>query len=149
MNRLLQGDVGAGKTIVALARGAGGHGERAPGCVHGADRDPGGAAFREHLAAAAVVALSPGAADGHDRPRSARRDDLAEVEAGTIHLVIGTHALVEGDVRFHQLGLVIIDEQHRFGVLQRASLRTKRLPPGRARHDGDTDPAHARVDAVW
>jgi ATP-dependent DNA helicase RecG len=44
-------------------------------------------------------------------------------------MVIGTHALVEGDVRFHQLGLVIIDEQHRFGVLQRASLRTKGQRP--------------------
>jgi ATP-dependent DNA helicase RecG len=44
-------------------------------------------------------------------------------------MVIGTHALVEGDVRFHQLGLVIIDEQHRFGVLQRASLRTKGSRP--------------------
>jgi ATP-dependent DNA helicase RecG len=54
---------------------------------------------------------------------------LAEVEAGTIPLVVGTHALVQGDVRFKQLGLVIIDEQHRFGVMQRATLRSKGLHP--------------------
>ena len=46
-----------------------------------------------------------------------------------IHLVVGTHALVQGDVRFQQLGLVVIDEQHRFGVLQRATLRGKGLHP--------------------
>jgi ATP-dependent DNA helicase RecG len=51
------------------------------------------------------------------------------VESGAIHLVVGTHALVQGDVRFHQLGLVVIDEQHRFGVLQRATLRAKGLHP--------------------
>src|SRR5439155_3051548 len=58
-----------------------------------------------------------------------RKQQLAEVEAGTIHLVVGTHALVQGDVRFKQLGLVVIDEQHRFGVLQRATLRMKGLGP--------------------
>src|SRR6185295_11349036 len=60
---------------------------------------------------------------------AARRQQLAEVEAGSIHLVVGTHALVQGDVRFKQLGLVVIDEQHRFGVLQRATLRAKGLHP--------------------
>src|SRR6185295_543940 len=54
---------------------------------------------------------------------------LAEVESGAIHLVVGTHALVQGDVRFHELGLAVIDEQHRFGVLQRATLREKGLHP--------------------
>jgi ATP-dependent DNA helicase RecG len=51
------------------------------------------------------------------------------VESGAIHLVVGTHALVQGDVTFKQLGLVVIDEQHRFGVLQRATLRAKGLHP--------------------
>src|SRR5439155_711552 len=60
---------------------------------------------------------------------SARRQQLAEIDAGTIDLVVGTHALVQGDVRFKQLGLAVIDEQHRFGVLQRATLRTKALHP--------------------
>src|SRR5207302_8686036 len=60
---------------------------------------------------------------------AARRTQLAEVASGAIHLVVGTHALVQGDVGFKQLGLVVIDEQHRFGVLQRATLRTKGLHP--------------------
>src|SRR4029079_167689 len=60
---------------------------------------------------------------------AARREELAQVESGAIHLVVGTHALVQGDVRFNQLGLAVIDEQHRFGVLQRATLRQKGLHP--------------------
>jgi ATP-dependent DNA helicase RecG len=60
---------------------------------------------------------------------AARRGLRAEVEAGAVHLVVGTHALVQGDVHFHALGLAVIDEQHRFGVLQRATLRAKGLCP--------------------
>jgi len=60
---------------------------------------------------------------------ASRREQLAEIRSGTIPLVVGTHALVQGDVAFDQLGLVIIDEQHRFGVLQRATLREKGLHP--------------------
>src|SRR6185295_6073098 len=60
---------------------------------------------------------------------AARRGQLAEIESGHIHLVVGTHALVQGDVVFKRLGLVVIDEQHRFGVLQRSVLREKGLHP--------------------
>jgi ATP-dependent DNA helicase RecG len=60
---------------------------------------------------------------------AARRIQLAEIAAGSVHLVVGTHALVQGDVAFFRLGLVVIDEQHRFGVLQRATLRAKGLHP--------------------
>src|SRR5262249_29627540 len=70
------------------------------------------------------VALLTGATGG-----AARREQLAQVESGAIQLVVGTHALVQGDVRFNRLGLVVIDEQHRFGVLQRATLRMKGLHP--------------------
>ena len=58
-----------------------------------------------------------------------RREIRAELASGAIHLVVGTHALAEQAVEFHELGLVIIDEQHRFGVLQRATLREKGLHP--------------------
>jgi len=60
---------------------------------------------------------------------ASRRAQLAEIAGGSIQLIVGTHALVQGDVAFHRLGLVVIDEQHRFGVLQRATLRTKGLSP--------------------
>jgi ATP-dependent DNA helicase RecG len=54
---------------------------------------------------------------------------LANIERGSTHLVVGTHALVQEQVTFHKLGLVVIDEQHRFGVTQRAALRAKGLRP--------------------
>ena len=57
------------------------------------------------------------------------RDVLAEVASGAVHLVVGTHALAEPSVVFRQLGLAVIDEQHRFGVVQRALLRAKGSNP--------------------
>jgi len=128
MNRLLQGDVGAGKTIVALlaALVAMENGEQV------AFMAPTEILAEQHFmtlsrllqASRFRVALLTGSTAA-----PARRDELAEIAAGTIQLVVGTHALVQGDVEFHSLGLVIIDEQHRFGVLQRATLRAKGLHP--------------------
>jgi ATP-dependent DNA helicase RecG len=128
MNRLLQGDVGAGKTIVALLAAL----VAMENGLQVAFMAPTEILAEQHFvnvtrllqASRFRLALLTGTTS-----RASRRADLAEVEAGTIHMVIGTHALVEGDVRFHQLGLAIIDEQHRFGVLQRASLRTKGYRP--------------------
>jgi len=128
MNRLLQGDVGAGKTIVALLSAL----VAMENGLQVAFMAPTEILAEQHYlnisrllqASRFRVALLTGAT-----PAAARREQLAEIEAGSIQLVVGTHALVEGDVRFRQLGLVVIDEQHRFGVLQRASLRTKGLHP--------------------
>ena len=128
MNRLLQGDVGAGKTIVALLSAL----VAMENGLQVAFMAPTEILAEQHYlnisrllqASRFRVALLTGAT-----PAAARREQLAEIEDGSIQLVVGTHALVEGDVRFRQLGLVVIDEQHRFGVLQRASLRTKGLHP--------------------
>jgi ATP-dependent DNA helicase RecG len=128
MNRLLQGDVGAGKTIVALLAAL----VAMENGLQVAFMAPTEILAEQHFLNISRllqpsrfrVALLTGATSP-----AARRQQLAEIEAGSIHLVIGTHALVEGDVQFRQLGLVVIDEQHRFGVLQRASLRTKGLHP--------------------
>jgi ATP-dependent DNA helicase RecG len=128
MNRLLQGDVGAGKTIVALLAAI----VAMENGLQVAFMAPTEILAEQHffnisrlLAASRFrVALLTGSLGA-----AARRGQLAEVEAGTIPLVVGTHALVQGDVRFKQLGLVVIDEQHRFGVLQRATLRNKGLLP--------------------
>ncbi len=128
MNRLLQGDVGAGKTIVALLAAL----VAMENGLQVAFMAPTEILAEQHYLNVSRllqpsrfrVALLTGATSA-----AARRQQLAEIEAGSIHLVIGTHALVEGDVRFRQLGLVVIDEQHRFGVLQRASLRSKGLHP--------------------
>jgi ATP-dependent DNA helicase RecG len=128
MNRLLQGDVGAGKTIVALLAAL----VAMENGLQVAFMAPTEILAEQHFfnisrllqASRFRVALLTGATSV-----ATRRGQLAEIEAGTIPLVVGTHALVQGDVRFHQLGLVVIDEQHRFGVLQRATLRTKGLHP--------------------
>jgi len=115
MNRLLQGDVGSGKTLVAflsllIAVEDGGQGVlMAP---------------TEILARQHLEALSPLAEDaqvvielltGRDKGRE-RREKLAALARGDIHILIGTHAVFQGDVEFHDLRLAIIDEQHRFGV---------------------------------
>lgn len=128
MNRLLQGDVGAGKTIVALLASL----VAMENGLQVAFMAPTEILAEQHFINIARllrssrfrIALLTGSTSA-----AARREQLALIEGGTIHLVVGTHALVEGDVRFHQLGLVVIDEQHRFGVLQRATLRTKGLHP--------------------
>ncbi len=128
MNRLLQGDVGSGKTIVALLAAL----VAMENGLQVAFMAPTEILAEQHFInisrllqpsrfRVALLTGSTGAA--------ARKAHLAEVESGALHLVVGTHALVQGDVRFKQLGLVVIDEQHRFGVLQRAALRAKGLRP--------------------
>lgn len=128
MNRLLQGDVGVGKTMVALLAAI---------------------VAMENGMQVAFMAPTEILADQHyltirralDASRfrvasltgsltaARRRAVLAELASGAVHLVVGTHALVEQAIGFRNLGLVVIDEQHRFGVLQRATLRAKGLSP--------------------
>jgi ATP-dependent DNA helicase RecG len=128
MNRLLQGDVGAGKTIVALLASL----VAMENGLQVAFMAPTEILAEQHFANIAKllqasrfrVVLLTGST-----PVGARRTALTEILSGSVHLVVGTHALVQGDVGFHRLGLVVIDEQHRFGVLQRATLRGKGLHP--------------------
>jgi ATP-dependent DNA helicase RecG len=128
MNRLLQGDVGSGKTIVALlaALVAMENGLQvafmAPTEILADQHFFNIFRLLEH--SRFRVALLTGAT-----PAAMRRDVRAGLAAGTVHLVVGTHALVQDPLDFLRLGLVIIDEQHRFGVLQRATLRAKGLHP--------------------
>jgi ATP-dependent DNA helicase RecG len=128
MNRLLQGDVGAGKTIVALLAAL----VAMENGLQVAFMAPTEILAEQHFlsiskllhASRFRVALLTGSTG-----TAKRRSQLAEVASGAVHLVVGTHALVQGDVVFHRLGLVVIDEQHRFGVLQRATLREKGWHP--------------------
>ncbi len=145
MNRLLQGDVGSGKTIVALMAAL----VAMENGFQVAFMAPTEILAEQHFitirrlleSSRFRIALLTGAT-----PAKQRREVQAELAAGSIHLVVGTHALVEDPVAFRELGLVIIDEQHRFGVLQRATLRAKGHAPRRAGHDRDADPAHAGAD---
>jgi ATP-dependent DNA helicase RecG len=128
MNRLLQGDVGAGKTIIALMAAL----VAMENGLQVAFMAP-----TEILAEQHFLNISRLLQNSRFRAAlltgrtaaAARKSELAEVAGGTMPLVVGTHALVQGDVRFRQLGLVVIDEQHRFGVMQRATLRAKGLHP--------------------
>jgi ATP-dependent DNA helicase RecG len=128
MNRLLQGDVGAGKTIVALLAAL----VAMENGLQVAFMAPTEILAEQHFfnisrllqASRFRVMLLTGST-----PAAVRRTQLAEIESGSVQLVVGTHALVQGAVHFKQLGLVVIDEQHRFGVMQRATLRAKGLLP--------------------
>jgi ATP-dependent DNA helicase RecG len=147
MHRLLQGDVGSGKTVVALgallAAVQGGH--------QGALMVPTEVLAEQHSFAvrALVEGLTlpdPGRLGGErpvsvalltNRTSAAERARLRQgLEAGDVDIVVGTHALLTDDVQFHSLGLVVIDEQHRFGVEQRAQLRDKGRASVVARGEG-------------
>ena len=80
-----------------------------------------------------------------------RRELLDRLASGQLQLVVGTHALIEDPVEFRDLAVVVVDEQHRFGVRQRAALDAKapeRARAARAPHDRHADPAHALADRV-
>ncbi|MCJ1907211.1 ATP-dependent DNA helicase RecG [Planococcus ruber] len=128
MNRLLQGDVGSGKTVVAAitlyaAVTAG---------LQGALMAPTEILAEQHANTLAQwfepfglnIALLTGSVKGKKRQLI-----LESLAAGEIHILIGTHALIQPDVRFRKLGLVITDEQHRFGVDQRRVLKDKGYNP--------------------
>jgi ATP-dependent DNA helicase RecG len=128
MNRLLQGDVGAGKTIVALLAALVAMENdlqvafMAPTEILADQHD---ATIRRLLAPSRfrVVSLTG------STPAGKRRDVHQALGSGAAQLIVGTHALLEDPVAFRSLGLVIIDEQHRFGVVQRALLREKGWHP--------------------
>jgi len=128
MNRLLQGDVGSGKTIVALMAAL----VAMENGLQVAFMAPTEILAEQHFfnirrlleTSRFRLTLLTGGTSARKR-----REALAELAGGSIQMVIGTHALVQEDVAFRELGLAIIDEQHRFGVLQRATLRAKGLHP--------------------
>ncbi len=124
MIRLLQGDVGAGKTIVALMALA----VAVEAGAQGALMVPTEILARQHMVSigkiAKTVGLRLGLLTGREKGR-ARDETLAALQTGEIDILIGTHALFQEGVNFHDLGLVVIDEQHRFGVHQRLALQGK------------------------
>jgi ATP-dependent DNA helicase RecG len=124
MNRLLQGDVGSGKTVVAALAAL---------MAHRAGRQiavmaPTEILARQHAATLDALltphGLPPRLLVGSTSER-ARREIIAALAAGHDALIVGTHALIEDDVVMENLGLAVVDEQHRFGVAQRQRLRQK------------------------
>jgi len=128
MHRLLQGDVGAGKTIVALLAAI----VAMENGLQVAFMAPTEILANQHFSnIARLLASSRFRVDllTGSTPGLHKHTVTSHIERGSTHLVVGTHALVQEAVTFHKLGLVIIDEQHRFGVEQRATLREKGLRP--------------------
>ena len=128
MHRLLQGDVGAGKTIVALLAAL----VAMENGLQVAFMAPTEILAGQHYGNIARLLSQSrfrvGLVTG-STPGLQKQSLLADIERGTTNLIVGTHALVQETVCFHKLGLVVIDEQHRFGVAQRAALRAKGLRP--------------------
>ena len=128
MNRLLQGDVGSGKTMVAVLSCLIAIGNGCQSCIMAPTEVLAQQHFanvRKYLAPTSVkAALLTGSTGQKDR-----REIHAGLEDGSIGLIVGTHALIEDNVVFRNLGLAVIDEQHRFGVDQRARLWAKNSTP--------------------
>jgi ATP-dependent DNA helicase RecG len=128
MHRLLVGEVGSGKTLVALVA-----------CLHAAEAGfqsaflaPTEILAEQHFRTlerfAAAARLSVALLLGRTRA-AGRREVLEGVAAGRVELLVGTHAVLQEEVRFRRLGFVVVDEQHRFGVRQRATLAAKGKTP--------------------
>lgn len=129
MNRLLQGDVGSGKTLVALMTMLIAIDNGFQTCLMAPTEVLAEQHFRTFSRMLEKMDLRVELLTGSTR-QSVRKKLLPALEAGAIHILIGTHALIEDWVVFRDLGMVIIDEQHRFGVSQRARLWEKSaIPP--------------------
>ena len=151
MNRLIQGDVGSGKTVVAamallcaIENGYQGalmvpteilaeqHYYNLSDMFKDMHRDVSTGTEQQDIRKINVVLLKS------DLPKAEREEALAAIANGTADLIVGTQALIQEGVDFHKLGLVIIDEQHRFGVMQRATLRNKAQSATEAQKHLDT-----------
>ncbi len=124
MMRLIQGDVGSGKTVVAAIACI-----KAIACgMQAAIMAPTEILAEQHWRSFSdwfrPFGITPAWLSGSQRA-AARRESLEAISSGSAQLVVGTHALFQEGVEFHRLGLVVIDEQHRFGVHQRMALRDK------------------------
>ena len=125
MSRLLQGDVGAGKTVVALMAMAAMAESGAQSSLMSPTELLAAQHFRTLQPLAEAAGLRRGAADRQAIGGGAARHSRRYRRRATVHIVVGTHALFQSGVEFHNLGLTVVDEQHRFGVHQRLALSDK------------------------
>lgn len=128
MNRLLQGDVGSGKTIVALMSALMAVDNHFQACIMAPTEILATQHYESLSAMAGRIGVKVELLTGSTK-KSKREEIHNGLIDGSINLLIGTHAVIEDNVQFNRLGLVIIDEQHRFGVAQRAKLWNKSVTP--------------------
>jgi ATP-dependent DNA helicase RecG len=126
MQRLLQGDVGSGKTVVAALAATQAIDHQYQTALMAPTEILAEQHFRKIASWLAPLGVSTVWLTGSLKKRE-KEDARAKIENGSAQLIIGTHALIQQDVDFARLGLVIVDEQHRFGVAQRLTLRNKGL----------------------
>ena len=128
MNRLLQGDVGSGKTLVALLCMLIAVDNNSQACLMAPTEILATQHFETISELVAPIGLNVKLLTGSTRKK--QRDLIHEqLQDGSLHILIGTHAVIEDNVQFKNLGFVVIDEQHRFGVAQRARLWKKNTTP--------------------
>lgn len=126
MNRLLQGDVGSGKTLVALLTMLIALDNGYQACLMAPTEILATQHYETIRDMVAPMGVNVRLLTGSTRKKE--RDVIdAQLQDGSLHILIGTHAVIEDRVKFHNLGYVVIDEQHRFGVAQRARLWTKNV----------------------
>ena len=128
MNRLLQGDVGSGKTLVAFLTILIAVGNGYQGCIMAPTEILASQHFATINAMAEKIGVTVALLTGSTRKKERERIH-ASLQDGSLNILIGTHAVIEDNVLFRNLGLVVIDEQHRFGVAQRAKLWKKNAVP--------------------
>lgn len=128
MNRLLQGDVGSGKTVVALMCMLLAIDNGYQACIMAPTEILANQHYESITSLLGALPVKIGLLTGSTR-RSERNNLHQSLEAGELHILIGTHALLEDVVKFKNLGFVVIDEQQRFGVMQRAKLWEKNTNP--------------------
>lgn len=129
MNRLLQGDVGSGKTIVALMTMLIALDNGTQACIMAPTEILATQHYESLRKMVAPLGINVRLLTGSTRAK-ARAEIDSQLLDGSLHILVGTHAVIEDRVKFKDLGLVVIDEQHRFGVMQRARLWAKNvLPP--------------------
>ncbi len=130
MNRLLQGDVGSGKTLVALMTMLLAMDNGFQSCLMAPTEILAQQHFQSISKFLQGMNITLGLLTGSTKAKE-RKMIHAALQSGEMQIIIGTHALIEDTVKFHKLGLVVVDEQHRFGVAQRAKLWKKNdlIPP--------------------
>lgn len=129
MNRLLQGDVGSGKTLVALIAMLIAVGNRFQACIMAPTEILANQHYETIRELVKDIDIKLALLTGSTK-KAARIPLFDALEKGEINILIGTHALLEDPVQFHNLGFVVIDEQHRFGVAQRGKMwRKNSIPP--------------------
>lgn len=129
MNRLVQGDVGSGKTLVALMAMLLAIDNGYQACLMAPTEILAGQHYETIRSIVAKIGLNVRLLTGSSKTAERKIIDK-ELREGSLHILVGTHAVLEDKVEFYRLGMAVIDEQHRFGVAQRARLwRKSAVPP--------------------